>query len=369
VGERALGEQAGAERAEGQQAGAAQVEGQQAAAIGAAAQPAQALLVDRFGRTHRDLRVSLTDRCNLRCTYCMPAEGLAWLPTPELLTADEIARVVRIGTDLGITEVRLTGGEPLVRRDVVDIVARLAALPRAPHLSLTTNGLRLAALAQPLREAGLARVNVSCDTLSAETFRRLTLRGHHRDVLAGIAAARDAGLAPVKVNAVLMRGINDHEAPALLRWALAEGVHLRFVEQMPLDPQHGWSRAMMVTRSEVLDHLARSGFHLAPVGDRGSAPAEEFLVDGGPATVGIVGSVTNPFCDSCDRVRLTADGHLRSCLFARAESDLRTLLRAGADDDRIGAVMRGEVAGKQRSHGIDEPAFQQPDRPMSAIGG
>ena len=331
--------------------------------------PAPAQLVDRFGRVHRDLRVSLTDRCSLRCTYCMPAEGLAWIPSADLLSDDEIVRVVRIGTELGITEVRLTGGEPLVRPDVVDIVARLADLPRAPHLSATTNGLRLGALAGPLADAGLARVNVSCDTLSPETFQRLTLRDRLADVLAGIRAARDAGLTPVKVNAVLMRGVNDHEAAPLLRWALAEGVHLRFIEQMPLDPQHGWSRAMMVTRAEILDHLARAGFHLAAIGDRGSAPAEEFLVDGGPATVGVVGSVTSPFCAACDRVRLTADGHWRSCLFAHGEADLRTLLREGASDAELAGAMRGEVLRKQRAHGIEEPAFRQPERPMSAIGG
>ena len=326
-------------------------------------------LVDRFGRTHRDLRVSLTDRCNLRCTYCMPAEGLAWIPSPDLLDAEEIVRLVRLATELGVTEVRLTGGEPLVRPDVVDIVARLASLPRAPHLSVTTNGLRLPALARPLADAGLARVNVSCDTLSRETFQRLTLRDRLPDVLAGITAARDAGLTPVKVNTVLMRGVNDHEAAELLRWALAEGVHLRFIEQMPLDPQHSWNRAMMVTRAEILEHLERAGFHLAPVGGRGSAPAEELLVDGGPATVGIVGSVTNPFCEACDRVRLTADGHWRNCLFALGEADLRTLLRAGASDEELVAAMIGETARKRRGHGIDEPAFRQPDRPMSAIGG
>jgi cyclic pyranopterin phosphate synthase len=326
-------------------------------------------LVDRFGRSHHDLRVSLTDRCNLRCTYCMPAEGLAWIPSPELLTLPELTRLVRIATDLGITEVRLTGGEPLVRPDVVEIVAALAALRSAPHLSLTTNALRLASLAQPLADAGLARVNISCDTLSPETFARLTLRDRLGDVLAGIAAAQSAGLAPIKINTVLMRGVNDHEAPGLLRWALAEGLSLRFIEQMPLDPQHGWNRAMMVTRGEILDALERAGFHLAPVDGRGSAPAEEFLIDGGPATVGIVGSVTNPFCDACDRVRITADGQWRSCLFATRERDLRSLLRGGAEDEVIAAAMIGEVAAKQRGHGIDEPAFTQPERPMSAIGG
>ena len=333
----------------------------------AAATPAK--LVDRFGREHRDLRVSLTDRCNLRCTYCMPAEGLEWLPHADLLTAEEITRVVRVATELGITEVRLTGGEPLIRPDVVDIVARITALPLAPDMSVTTNGLRLAALAGPLKDAGLTRVNVSCDTLSPETFAKLTLRNRLDDVMAGIAAARSAGLEPIKVNTVLMRGVNDHEAAPLLRWALAEGVNLRFIEQMPLDPQHGWNRAMMVTRSEILDQLQRAGFRLSAVPGRGSAPAEEFLVDGGPARVGIVGSVTNPFCDACDRVRLTADGHWRSCLFAHEEADLRTLLRAGADDEGLAATMIGEIAVKKRGHGIDDPAFLQPSRPMSAIGG
>lgn len=326
-------------------------------------------LVDRFGRVHRDLRVSLTDRCNLRCTYCMPAQGLSWIPTPGLLRADEIVRVVRVATELGITDVRLTGGEPLVSPDVVDIVARLAALPRAPRLSLTTNALKLADLAAPLAGAGLERVNVSCDTLSRETFRRLTLRDRLRDVLAGIAAAQRAGLSPVKVNTVLMRGVNDHEAGALMRWSLAEGVQLRFIEQMPLDPQQSWNRAMMVTRAEILDHLQRAGYQLTPGVGRGSAPAEEFLVDGGPETVGIVGSVTSPFCGACDRVRLTADGHWRNCLFAHGEADLRGLLRSGATDDELAAALGAEVAIKQRGHGIDEPAFRQPPRPMSAIGG
>ena len=326
-------------------------------------------LVDRFGRVHRDLRVSLTDRCNLRCAYCMPADGLDWLPGPDLLTVAEIVRVVGIGTQLGITEVRLTGGEPLLRPDIVEIVARLADLPRAPHLSVTTNGLRLAALAAPLVGAGLARVNVSCDTLDPDTFRRLTLRDRLADVHAGIDAARAAGLHPIKVNAVLMRGVNDHEAADLLRWALARGVHLRFIEQMPLDPQQGWNRAMMVTRAEVLASLAAAGFALTLLEGRGSAPAEEFLVDGGPATVGIVGSVTTPFCDACDRVRLTADGQWRNCLFAQGEADLRTPLRAGADDATIVALMRGEVLAKRAGHGIDDPTFIQPPRPMSAIGG
>lgn len=330
---------------------------------------ATARLIDRFGREHRDLRVSVTDRCNLRCTYCMPAAGLTWLPSPDMLTSAEITRVVRVATELGIAEVRLTGGEPLIHPDVVRIVAGISALPLAPHLSLTTNGLRLAVLARPLADAGLARVNISCDTLIRQTFTRLTLRDRLTDVLAGIDAARAAGLAPIKVNTVLIRGNNDHEAPDLLRWAMAEQLSLRFVEQMPLDPQHSWNRAMMVTRAEIIERLHQAGFRLSPVSGRGSAPAEEFVVDDGPATVGIVGSVTQPFCAACDRVRLTADGQWRSCLFAQHEADLREPLRTGASDQTLVDVMAGEVARKRRGHGIDDPAFRQPPRPMSAIGG
>lgn len=328
-----------------------------------------ARLTDRFGRVHRDLRVSLTDRCNLRCTYCMPAEGLPWLPKPDVLTSAEIIRVARVATELGIAEVRLTGGEPLIHPDVVPIVAGISALPLAPHVSLTTNGLRLAELARPLADVGLARVNISCDSLDGATFAQLTLRDRLTDVLAGIDAARAAGLAPVKINTVLMRGVNDHEAADLLRWAMAERLSLRFIEQMPLDPQHSWNRAMMVTRAEIIERLHQGGFRLSPVPGRGSAPAEEFVVDDGPATVGIVGSVTQPFCAACDRVRLTADGQWRSCLFARQEADLRGPLRSGATDEELAAVMVGEVARKRRGHGIDDPVFRQPPRPMSAIGG
>jgi cyclic pyranopterin phosphate synthase len=326
----------------------------------------RAPLVDGFGRVHTDLRLSLTDRCNLRCTYCMPAEGLDWLPKPELLTDDELVRLAGVFASMGVTTVRLTGGEPLLRRGLPGLVARLSELGLS--LSLTTNGLGLVRQAQALKDAGLSRVNVSLDTLRPERFLELTRRDRFDDVLAGLAAAKAAGLEPVKVNTVLMRGVNDDEAEPLLAWAIEHGYALRFIEQMPLDPQHGWDRGTMVDADEILAVLGRS-HELTPVEQRGSAPAEQFLVDGGPAVVGVVGSVTRPFCASCDRLRLTADGQVRNCLFARDESDLRTPLRDGADDDELAARLRVAVAGKKAGHGIGDPGFVQPDRPMSAIGG
>ncbi|HEV7655371.1 MAG TPA: GTP 3',8-cyclase MoaA [Mycobacteriales bacterium] len=336
-------------------------------------------LVDRFGRVATDLRVSLIDRCSLRCSYCMPEEGLAWLPKATLLTDDEIVRVVRVAVSLGVTEVRLTGGEPLLRRGVPALVARLAALEPRPELSITTNGILLGRDAKALAEAGLDRVNVSLDTLDAARFKQITFRDKHAAVLAGLAAARDAGLTPVKVNSVLLRGANDDEAPQLLGWALREGFQLRFIEQMPLDAQHGWDRSVMVTADEILDRL-QAVYDLAPVPDpdRGSAPAETWAVLDGPGRadwpdrqprVGVVGAVTRPFCGDCDRVRLTADGQLRNCLFATTESDLRAALRDGADDAEIARRFIASVGGKKAGHGIDGPDFRQPDRPMSAIGG
>ncbi|NUW32149.1 GTP 3',8-cyclase MoaA [Nonomuraea sp. SMC257] len=329
------------------------------------------MLRDSFGRVATDLRVSLTDKCNLRCTYCMPPEGLDWLPNAQLLTADEIVRLVAIGVErLGVTEVRYTGGEPLLRRELVDIVARTAALRPRPQVSLTTNGIGLARLAGPLAEAGLDRVNVSLDTLDREVFKRLAHRDRFTDVIEGLAAAHEAGLRPVKINTVLMRDVNDHEAVPLLRFCLDRGYELRIIEQMPLDAQHGWSRENMVTADEILERLSGS-FDLSPddLEERGSAPAERFLVDGGPARVGVIGSVTRPFCGACDRVRLTADGQVRNCLFATEESDLKTPMRAGATDEELAARWTAAVARKRAGHGIDDPSFLQPSRPMSAIGG
>jgi GTP 3',8-cyclase len=301
----------------------------------------------------------------------MPAEGLEWLPRPELLTDDELVRVIGLAVErLGITEVRFTGGEPLLRRGLTAIVERVGALQPRPQISLTTNGIGLDRLAAPLRAAGLDRINVSLDTLTPEVFVRLARRDRLADVLAGLAAATEAGLNPIKVNTVLMRGVNDHEPVELLRFCLDRGYQLRFIEQMPLDAQHGWRRAEMVTADEILAALSAE-FTLTPddPADRGSAPAEAFLVNGGPARVGIIGSVTRPFCGACDRIRLTADGQLRNCLFARQENDLRTLLRAGASDDELEARWMECIQAKLPGHGINDPGFLQPARPMSAIGG
>ncbi|MFG2165402.1 GTP 3',8-cyclase MoaA [Micromonospora chersina] len=328
------------------------------------------VLVDRYGRIARDLRVSLTDKCNLRCTYCMPAEGLPWLAGPQLLDDDEIVRLIRVAVQrLGVTEVRFTGGEPLIRPGLARIVSAVAALEPRPRISLTTNGIGLDRLAPTLRAAGLDRVNVSLDTLDRSRFAELTRRDRHADVLAGLAGAAAAGLTPVKINAVLMRGVNDDEAPALLRFALAHGYELRFIEQMPLDAQHGWDRSTMVTAEEILAALRAEFTLTADPGERGAAPAETWLVDGGPARVGVIASVTRPFCGDCDRTRLTADGQVRNCLFATEESDLRGALRAGADDDELARRWRAATWGKRAGHGIDDPTFLQPARPMSAIGG
>ncbi len=328
------------------------------------------MLLDTYGRVATDLRVSLTDRCNLRCTYCMPEEGLSWLAKPELLTDDEIVRLVGIAvTRLGVTEVRFTGGEPLLRRGLVSIVERCAALTPRPKLSLTTNGIGLERTAEALRSAGLDRVNVSLDTTDPEVFARITRRRRHEDVLRGLAAAKAAGLEPVKINAVLMPGLNDTEAPGLLAWAMAQGYELRFIEQMPLDAQHGWQRESMITAGDILASL-RTRFTLTPEGEgRGSAPAERWLVDGGPHRVGVIASVTRPFCRACDRTRLTADGQVRTCLFAREESDLRGAMRAGADDEELAERWRVAMRGKKAGSGLDDPSFVQPQRPMSAIGG
>jgi cyclic pyranopterin phosphate synthase len=327
-------------------------------------------LPDQFGRVARDLRLSVTDRCNLRCTYCMPAEGLPWLPKEEMLSDDELVRLVGIFVRLGVEQVRLTGGEPLLRRTLVDLVRGISALRPRPMIAMTTNGVGLDRLAAPLADAGLDRVNVSLDTVDPDEFAALTRRDRLPDVEAGLAAAARAGLTPVKVNAVAMRGINDHSVADVLQWCLERGYELRFIEQMPLDAQHGWDGATMVTAAEIRERLGgRFRLDPLPARERGSAPAERFLVDGGPATVGIIASVSEPFCAACDRTRLTADGQLRNCLFSRRETDLRTPLRSGAGDEDLAALMQGEMWRKARGHGIGQPGFRQPARPMSAIGG
>ncbi|MBA4608208.1 GTP 3',8-cyclase MoaA [Aeromicrobium sp. Marseille-Q0843] len=323
-------------------------------------------LVDGFGRVHRDLRISLTDKCSLRCTYCMPAEGVPWIERDSILTTDELERIARICVGLGVTSIRLTGGEPLVRKDAVEVVRRLAAL--GPEVSMTTNGLRLAELAQPLREAGLARLNISIDTLDRERFAQLTRRDRLDDVLAGIEAARVAGFTPLKLNAVAMRGVNEDELVDLVEYAVGQGAQLRFIEQMPLDAGHTWDRAAMLTGDEILERL-RTRYELESIPGRGSSPADTWLLDGGPGSVGVIASVTAPFCAACDRIRITADGHVRNCLFARDESDLVKVLRGGGSDEDLVRIISGSIAAKRAGHGIDSPTFVQPDRPMSAIGG
>jgi cyclic pyranopterin phosphate synthase len=347
--------------------------------------------VDRHGRRATDLRVSVIDKCNLRCTYCMPADGLPWLPAAQLMTPSEIARLVGIGvTELGVAELRLTGGEPLVRRDLEDIVAAVRTdHPQLP-VSLTTNGIGLTTRAQALAAAGLTRINISLDSLDAATFRELARRDRLAEVLAGAEAAAAAGLTPVKINAVLMAGVNDHEAADLLEWALGRGFALRFIEQMPLDADHGWTRENMVSAAEIRTRLG-ARFRLTPhPGARDGAPAQLWEVralapaaagaPGGPVlgtvlgTVGVIASVTEPFCADCKRTRITAEGRVRSCLFSHEEVDLLPLLRAGATDAEVADRWRAAMWAKPAAHGMDRPGldssdYVQPERSMSAIGG
>ncbi|QLY30119.1 GTP 3',8-cyclase MoaA [Nocardia huaxiensis] len=331
--------------------------------------PDTPFLVDRFGRVARDLRVSITEKCSLRCTYCMPEEGLPAIPADELLTAAEIVRLVVLAVrELGVHEVRFTGGEPLMRRDLEQIIAGCRAeLPELP-IAMTSNGVGLEHRARKLAEAGLNRINISLDTVDRAGFARLTRRDRLPSVLAGIRAAHREGLAPVKVNAVLMRETLTGAAD-LLEWCLTEGVELRFIEEMPLDADHEWARANMITAEELLEVLG-ARFDLTEVGrDDPSAPAEQWLVNGGPATVGIIASVTRSFCSDCDRTRLTADGRIRSCLFSDQEYDIRAALRANASDADIAALWRGAMWHKWAGHGIADENFVPPERTMGAIGG
>lgn len=332
-------------------------------------------LVDRFARVHRDLRISLTDRCSLRCTYCMPEQGNEWLARQSILTLDEIVEVARVAAASGITTFRLTGGEPLLRTDIVEIVRRLAALESptgAIEIAMTTNGIRLPEVLPDLVAAGLGRLNISLDTLDRERFRALTRRDRLGDVLDGVRAAQASGLRPLKINAVAMRGVNDDELADLVAFAVAHDAQMRFIEQMPLDAGHTWDRSTMVTREEILAALSER-WALTPVPGRGGAPAEQWRLDDGPHVVGVIASVTAPFCGACDRMRLTADGQLRNCLFSIDEYDLLPVLRSetapserAADVDRI---LRNCIAGKKAGHAIDDPSFLQPARGMNAIGG
>jgi len=323
-------------------------------------------LVDGHGRIHRDLRISVTDRCNFRCGYCMPAEGMTWLPREALLSFEEIERVARVFVHrFGFESIRLTGGEPTVRARLPVLVDKLARL--GADLALTTNGATLGLIAEDLASAGLARINVSCDSLRPERFAELTRRDDLHRVLDGIAAARSAGLDPVKINVVLMRGINDDEVVDFASFGRRHGVTVRFIEFMPLDADGAWSAERVVPAAEVVAAID-DVFPLDAVG-RDHQPADRFRYRDGGGEIGVIASVTQPFCGSCDRVRLTADGHLRSCLFATDESDLRPILRGGGTDDDVATAIEATVAGKWAGHAINQVHFIRPKRSMSQIGG
>lgn len=333
--------------------------------------PTSGPLIDRFGRVHRDLRISLTDRCSLRCTYCMPEQGNEWLARQSILTLDEIERVARIAAANGISTFRLTGGEPLLRRDLADIVARLSLLEtdEGPvRIAMTTNAIGLDTRLAGLIDAGLNRLNISIDTIRRERFHELTRRDRLDDVLAGIRAAADSPLRPLKLNAVAMRGVNDDELVDLVQFAIDNDAQMRFIEQMPLDAGHTWERSQMVTREEILEKLS-ARWSLEPVPGRGGAPAESWRLDGTDHTVGVIASVTAPFCGACDRLRLTADGQLRNCLFSNREFDLVPLLRGSGSDADLEQLLRGCIWRKLPGHAINDPGFLQPDRGMNAIGG
>ncbi len=325
-------------------------------------------LIDSHGRTAHDLRISVTEKCSLRCTYCMPEAGLPAIPRHDLLTPVEIARLVGIGVrDLGITDIRFTGGEPLMRNDLEEIIGLSSAVAHGASVSMTTNGIGLDKRIDKLVAAGLTRVNISLDTVDRDHFARLTRRDRLPSVFAGIEAAKRAGITPLKINAVLMRDTLGG-AVDLLEWSIANGARLRFIEQMPLDADESWARDNMVDAAELLDLLAANFALSQPHREDPSAPAEEWLVNGGPSTVGIIASVTRSFCEACDRTRVTAEGTVRSCLFGDDETDLRGLLRGGADDATIADWWRAAMWGKQKGHGMDLAGFQRPLRSMGAIG-
>jgi cyclic pyranopterin phosphate synthase len=325
-------------------------------------------LVDPHGRTVRDLRISITDRCNFRCTYCMPHEGMTWLPRSELLTYEELTRVARVCVErYGFESIRITGGEPTVRAHLPVLIERLAGL--GVDVSMTTNAATLDVLAADLRRAGLARINISCDSLRADRFAAITGRDALPRVLAGIDAAVAAGFAPVKVNCVVVRGVNDDEIADFATYGREHGVEVRFIEWMPLDGDGAWTNAQVVPAEEILAQI--NAVHpLVPDGaPRGSMPAERWAYADGAGRVGVVASVTQSFCGSCDRVRLTADGKLRNCLFAVRERDLRPVLREGGSDDDLAAAIEAEVGRKWAGHSINQVHFIRPDRSMSQIGG
>ena len=324
-------------------------------------------LVDPFGRVVRDLRISVTDRCNFRCTYCMPEEGMQWIPRSEVLTFEEIERLARICVEhFGFDGIRLTGGEPTMRAHITTLVAKLAQL--GVDLSMTTNGATLRHIAHDLREAGLNRLNISLDTLDRAKFERMTRRDELDNVLAGIAAAQDAGFDPVKINALVERDVNDDEIVALARFGREQGLEVRFIEFMPLDASDAWQRATVVGQDEIVAAIAAE-WPLEQVPARGAAPADRWRYLDGAGVVGVIPTVTKPFCGDCDRVRLTADGQFRTCLFATNEFDLRDLLRNGGSDADIEACIEAAVGTKWAGHQINQVNFIRPNRSMSQIGG
>ena len=323
-------------------------------------------LIDGFERVHRDLRISVTDRCNFRCTYCMPEEGIVWQPRDELLTFEEIERVARLMVErYGVDSIRLTGGEPTLRARLPLLVEKLAAL--GVDLSMTTNASTMRLLADDLRRAGLGRVNISCDSLRADRFRELTRRDDLDKVLDGVDAALEAGFDPVKINCVVMRGVNDDEILDFVAYGRDKDVEIRFIEFMPLDGDEAWSNRSVFSQSEILA-VIETEYEVEPY-ERTSAPAGRWRFRDGRGSVGIVASVTESFCGTCDRVRLTADGQFRNCLFAVDETDLRSLLRSGADDERLAEVIEAAVSSKWAGHGINQVHFIRPRRSMSQIGG
>jgi cyclic pyranopterin phosphate synthase len=331
-------------------------------------QPSAGPLVDTFGRVADDLRISVTDRCNFRCTYCMPAEGLAWLPKTEILTVEELTRLLAIFVGLGVRSLKVTGGEPTVRADLPTLVRMFRGVGPELDISMTTNGVLLDRLAGPLAEAGMDRVTVSCDSLMRHRFEEMTRRDALDRVLAGIVAAKQAGLVPIKINCVVIGGQNEGEVVEFARWSRETGYAVRFIEYMPLDAQHEWERAKVVPSASVVEAID-AVFPLVQEGPD-HEPATSFrFADGAPGGIGVIASVTEPFCDSCNRLRVTAEGQVRACLFALDETDIRGPMRAGASDDDLVDLIRGNVWRKWSGHRINHPDFVQPERSMSAIGG
>jgi cyclic pyranopterin phosphate synthase len=331
-------------------------------------QPLTGPLLDRFGRVGDDLRVSVTDRCNFRCTYCMPAEGLPWLPKSEILTFEEMVRLVGLFAGLGVKEIKLTGGEPTVRAELPKLVGMLRDAHPNLAMSMTTNGLLLDRLAKPLAEGGLDRVTISCDSLMRHRFAEMTRRDALDRVMEGLRAAEEAGLTPIKLNCVVIAGTNEGEVVDFARFARDTGHEVRFIEYMPLDAEQHWERAKVVPSAQIVEAID-AVFPLIAEGD-GTEPATSFrFADGAPGGIGVIASVTEPFCDTCNRLRITAEGQLRACLFAMEEIDLRTPLRTGVPDAEIEQAIRAHVWNKWEGHKINHPDFQRPDRSMSMIGG